>query len=71
MQKLVAVGLLGASPHIGDMYLFGVLPITFLRNPFIKTSLQLRPLNRFSRAVCQNAWLRGNCIPLVVKMMTS
>ena len=29
VQKLVAVGLLGASPHIGDMYLFGVLPITF------------------------------------------
>jgi len=29
MQKLVAVGLLGASPHVGDMYQFGVLPITF------------------------------------------
>jgi len=29
MQKLVAVGLLGASPHMGDMYQFGVLPITF------------------------------------------
>jgi len=35
MQKLVAVGLLGASPNMGDMYLFGVLPITFLRNRFI------------------------------------
>jgi len=35
MQKLVAVGLLGASPHMGDMYQFGVLPITFLRNRFI------------------------------------
>jgi len=29
IQKLVAVGLLGASPHMGDMYQFGVLPITF------------------------------------------
>ena len=29
MQKLVAVGLLGASPHMGDMYQFGVLSITF------------------------------------------
>ena len=29
MQTLVAVGLLGTSPHMGDMYQFGVLPITF------------------------------------------
>ena len=37
MQKLVAVGLLGASPHMGDMYQFGVLPITFfLRNAFFR-----------------------------------
>jgi len=34
MQKLVAVGLLVASPRMGDMYQYGVLPITFLRNPF-------------------------------------
>jgi len=32
MQKLVAVGLLGASLHMGDMYQFGVLSVTFLRN---------------------------------------
>ena len=68
MQKLVAVRLLGASPHMGDMYQFGVLPITFFqRNAFIQTSLQVTPLNRFSRAICQNAWFRGNCIPLGVK----
>ena len=29
MQKLGAVGLLGASPHMGDMYQFGVLQSTF------------------------------------------
>jgi len=29
MQKLVAVRLLGSSPHIGEMYQFGVLPVTF------------------------------------------
>jgi len=28
-QKFVAVRLLGASPYMGDMYQFGVLPITF------------------------------------------
>ena len=44
MQKLVVVGLLGASPHMADMYQFGVLPITFLRNHFIQTTLQ-RPLS--------------------------
>jgi len=32
MQTLVAVGSLGASPHMGDM--FGVLPITFFTYPF-------------------------------------
>jgi len=32
MQKLIAVGLLGASLHMGDMYQFGVLSVTFLGN---------------------------------------
>jgi len=34
MQMLVAVRLLGASLHMGDMYQFGVVPITFFTYPF-------------------------------------
>jgi len=45
--------------------------MTFLRNANLCTTPQMRPLNRFQRAISQNACLRGKCVPLGVKTIIS
>jgi len=71
MQMLVAVGLLGASPHMRDMYQFDVLPITFFNvtlfsdKPTCETAEPIFTRNMSKCVVLRELHFFG------IKMMTS